>query len=145
MDIRLGKRTIPLYFSTFEMVAIQREVGCTAAQLRDEVFGLKADDEDPKKWTMDVATDADKIEKLGKLLAVLGNAGLEEAGEEPDLNYKWVLRHMNPKDIVGYAIAATATINEGLHSEVAAEEAENQEGPKSVIVMEEERKKQPEK
>ena len=62
MEVRIGKREIPLFFSTYEMIAIQREIGCTAAQLRDEVFGLKMDDEDPTKWTMDVATDAEKID-----------------------------------------------------------------------------------
>ena len=143
MEVKIGKREIPLFFSTYEMIAIQRDIGCTAAQLRDEVFGLKMDDEDPTKWTMDVATDAEKIEKLGKLIEILGNAGLEEAGMEPDLDYKWILRRMNPATIVGYAIAATMTINEGMKSEAAEEEKEEQEGPVSVVVMEEERKKAP--
>ena len=45
-EIKIGGRTVPLYYSTYEMIAIQKEIGCTAFQLRDEVFGVKQDDED---------------------------------------------------------------------------------------------------
>lgn len=142
--VRIGGREIPLYFSTYEMIAIQKEIGCTAAQLRDEVFGLYlADEDDPKSWRMEVGTDPARMEKLGKLIVILGNAGLEENGETGDLTEKWVLRKMKPTEILGYSIAAIAVINEGLTSETAAEARGDDDGPKSVIVAEEERKKAP--
>ena len=51
-EIKIGKRVIPLYYSTYETIAIQREIGCTAFQLNDRVFGVKTIDED-KDTTLD--------------------------------------------------------------------------------------------
>lgn len=146
-EIIICGRTIPLSFTSWEMVAIQEKIGCTAAQLRDEVFGLHlADEEDPKSWVMDVAKDPEKLKKFGTLIEILGNAGLEEIGEEPDLTAKWILRHMRPAEIVGYAILATLEINNGLRSESAEAEAEERKGQKiDVMVAEEDRKKAPAK
>lgn len=146
-EITMGGRTIPLYFTSWEMIAIQERIGCTAAQLRDEVFGLHlADEEDPESWAMSVATDPEKLRKFGTLIEILGNAGLEEQGKEPDLTEKWVLRHMLPAEIVGYAILATLEVNKGMRSEVAEEEQKEQAGQKiDVMVAEEERKKAPAK
>lgn len=145
MDITIGGREIPLYFSTYEMIAIQKDIGCTAAQLRDEVFGLKlTNPDDSESWAMDVATDMVKTEKLGKLIRILGNAGLEEAGKEPDLTEKWILRRMKPGRIVEYAIAASLAIAEGNRSEVAEEMSkEKEKGPVDEMVEEENRKKAP--
>ena len=146
-EIKMGDRTIPLLFTSWEMVAIQERIGCTAAQLRDEVFGLHlADEENPKSWVMEVANNPVKLKKMGTLIEILGNAGLEEAGEGPDLTAKWVLRHMRPALILGYALAATAEIGVGMRSEVAEEGEESQKGQKiDVMVAEEDRKKEPAK
>ena len=144
-NIKIGGREIPLYFTTYEMIAIQKDIGCNAAQLRDEVFGLHlADEDDPQSWQMEVGRDPEKMEKLGKLIRILGNAGLEENGEDPDLTDKWVLRHIRPGMILAYAMLVVAEIHEGQQSEVAEEEQKEQ-GETSVIVLEEERKKEPEK
>ena len=146
-EIKMGERTIPLLFTSWEMVAIQERIGCTALQLRDEVFGLHlADEEKPNSWVFGVANDPEKLKKMGTLIEILGNAGLEETGQDPDLTTKWVLRHMRPALILGYALAATAEIGAGMRSEVAEEEAEDQKGQKiDVMVAEEERKKEPAK
>ena len=40
-EIKIGKRSIPMYYSTFEMIAIQEEIGCTAFQLKEQVFGVR--------------------------------------------------------------------------------------------------------
>ena len=74
-EIKIGKRSIPLYYSTYETIAIQREIGCTAFQLKDTVFGTETIDED-KDITLDnirltVDKDPDKMEKLGKLIDTL--------------------------------------------------------------------------
>lgn len=146
-NITIGGREIPLLFTTYEMIAIQKEIGCTAAQLRDEVFGLHQEDEDdPKSWVMEVVRDPERMEKLGKLIKILGNAGLEENGQNEELlTEKWILRKMKPRDIIGYAVSAVLEINEGLSSETAKEAREETGASNSVIVMEEERKKAPEK
>ena len=44
-EIKIGGRNIPLYYSTYETIAIQREIGCTAFQLNEKVFGVETIDE----------------------------------------------------------------------------------------------------
>lgn len=116
-EIKIGKRNIPLYYSTYETIAIQREIGCTAFQLKDQVFGVEIIDED-EDATVDniwlkVAEDPERMEKLGKLICILGNAGLEEEGQEPDLTEKWVLRNMKPAMMMIYALAVMTVITRG--------------------------------
>jgi len=143
-QIKIGGREIPLSYTAFEIIAIQREIGCTAFQLKDEVFGLrKVENEDvpnaePEIY-FDVVKDADKIEKLGKLITILGNAGLEGQGKEPDLDTKWVLRNMKPALILPYAIATMAEINAGNMMEAKKEE----KGPVDEVLEEEQTKKRP--
>ena len=140
-EVKMGGRTIPLYYSTYELIAIQREIGCTGHQLRDEVFGIRqADEDDPNSVVLDCVTDMEKTERLGKLLTILGNAGLEESGQEADLTVKWVLRRMKPTLIMGYALAAMAEINEGNRIEQTG--TENQ-GPVDELLEEQQAKKQP--
>ena len=113
-DINIGGRSIPLLYTTYELIAIQEEIGCTGHQLVDEVFGLRLKDEDdPTSWVFDCVKDGKKTKNLGKLIRILGNAGLEEKGEEPDLTDKWILRNMKPAMIIVYAMAAYAVVNEG--------------------------------
>ena len=143
-EITIGKRVIPLYYSTYESIAIQREIGCTAFQLKDEVFGTQIIDED-KDPTLDnirltVANDPDKTEKLGKLICILGNAGLEESGQEGDLTAKWILRNMKPVMILIYAIAVMAVINAGNFMEAKEEEKTGEQV--DAILEEEKAKKQ---
>ena len=139
--IKIGKREIPLYYSTFEMVEIQEEIGCTAFQLKEEVFGIRqTDEDDPMSIVLDCVTDPAKTKKLGTLIRIMGNAGLEEDGQEGDLTDKWVLRHMRPALIMMYALAALGVINDG--NRIDAPEAENQ-GPVDEGLEEQEAKKQP--
>ena len=140
-EVKMGGRTIPLYYSTYELIAIQREIGCTGHQLRDEVFGIRqADEDDPTSIVLDCVTDMEKAERLGKLLTIMGNAGLEERGQEADLTAKWVLRRMKPTLIMGYALAAMAEVNEGNRIEQTG--TENQ-GPVDEVLEEQQAKKQP--
>ena len=139
--IKIGKREIPLYYSTFEMVEIQEEIGCTAFQLKEEVFGIRqTDEDDPMSIVLDCVTDPVKTKKLGTLIRIMGNAGLEEDGQEGDLTDKWVLRNMKPALIMMFALAALTVINDG--NRIEAPEAENQ-GPVDEGLEEQEAKKQP--
>lgn len=141
MEIKIGGRTIPLFYSSYEMIAIQKEIGCTAFQLRDEVFGIwQEDEDDPMSARFKCVTEPEKTEKLGKLIRVLGNAGLEEAGETGDLTDKWILRNMKPGMILAYAVALMAVIQEGNSTETQPEE---KKGPVDEILEEENAKKQP--
>lgn len=138
-EIKIGNREIPLFYSTYELIAIERDIGCTGHQLNDLVFGIRQEDEDdPNSIVFDCVTDPEKTEKLGKLIRILGNAGLEEDGKEPDLTDKWILRRMKPSLIMIYAMAAMAVIVDGNKMEV-----EEQNGPVDETLEEQEAKKQP--
>ena len=139
--IRIGGREIPLYYSTYEMIQMQQDIGCTAFQLNEEVFGInRADEDDDTNIRFGVLTDAGKLKKLGTLIRILGNAGLEEAGQKPDLTDKWVLRNIRPAMIMAYTIAITSVINEAMRMETG----QQQEGPVDEGLEEENRKKEQE-
>ena len=142
-EIKIGGRNIPLYYSTYETIAIQREIGCTAFQLNEKVFGVETIDEEKDK-TMDnirltVANDPEKTEKLGKLIRILGNAGLEESGEEGNLTDKWVLRNMKPAMVLIYAIGVMTVISQGNMIEAQ----EENKGKETDVILEEENAKKP--
>lgn len=143
-EIKIGGRVIPLSYSAYEMIEIQKQIGCTAFQLKDVVFGIQKEEDENNpdaepKVSIGVADDPERLEKMGKLITILGNAGLEEKGEKPDLTEKWVLRNMKPALIIGYAIAAMAEITAGNMMEVRHEE----KGPVDEVLEEEQAKKQP--
>ena len=139
-EIKIGGRTIPLLYTTCELVAIQEEIGCTGFQLKDEVFGVHlADEDDPKSIRVEVASDGKRMEKMCKLIRILGNAGLEENGQEPDLTDKWVMRHIKPVMIVPYAVVVMREIAEGNRMEQKPDE----KGPVDEGLEEEIAKKQP--
>ena len=141
-EIKIGKREIPLFYSTYEMLAIQEEIGCTAFQLREEVFGIRQEaEDDPMSIRMECVTAPEKTKKVGTLIRILGNAGLEENGEKGDLTDKWILRNMKPALIMAYAVAAMAVIVEG--NRIEAPEAEEQQGPVDEVLEEQNAKKQP--
>ena len=137
MEIRIGGREIPMTLTTFELIAIQEEIGCNVGQLEDEVFGLEKNLE-TDKYNFKLAEDKERLKKFGKLIRILGNAGLEEAGQEPDLTDKWILRHMKPGMIMAYVIVITAVINESMKMESAQDD-----GPVDEVLAEENRKKEP--
>lgn len=142
LEIRIGGRTIPMLLTTYELVDIQDEIGCTVPQMWDQVFGIeKIMEDDEEKTVFHVAEDAKLMRKLGKLIRICGNAGLEEAGLEPDLKDKWILRNMKPGMILPYTIVMMSVVNDAMRQEVA--EKEKADGPVDEILEEENRKKEP--
>ena len=141
-EIIIGGRNIPLFYSVYETMAIQREIGCTAFQLNEKVFGVEKIDEEKdaklENIRLTIKNDPEKMEKLGKLIAILGNAGLEEEGKEADLTAKWVLRNIKPAMITLYAIAIMTIIAEGNMMETV----QKQEGPVDEIKEEIDAKKE---
>ena len=125
-EIKIGGRTIPLFYSTYEMIEIEKSIGCTAYQLNDRVIGAHQtnmeDPDDPNGIELDILNKPENKENLGKLIRILGNAGLEENGEEPDLTDRWVLRHMKPGMVMVYAVAVMAVVNEGNQMEMKKED-----------------------
>jgi hypothetical protein len=137
MEIMIGGRDIPLMLTTYELIAIQEEIGCTVGQLRDQVFGIEHNLE-TDEYSFSLATDKEKMKKFGTLIRILGNAGLEEAGQEPDLTDKWVLRHMRPAMIMPFVILLTEVVNDAMKMESGG----TQTGPVDEALEEENRKKE---
>ena len=144
MEIQIGGRKIPLLLTVMELVDIQEEIGCTVAELRDEVFGITEDDEPDENgkpvFRFGVQNDPKKIKKMVTLIRILGNAGLEEAGEAPDLTDRWIMRAMKPSLIIPMAVILIAVINESMMQE---KQEEKPSGPVDVTIEEETRKKEP--
>ena len=141
--IKIGGREIPLLYTTYELVEIQEAIGCTGHQLRDEVFGIHlADENDPSSVVFDCVTDGKKTKKLGTLIRILGNAGLEESGQEPNLTDKSVLRCIRPANILAYAIAVMAVVLDGMKSETS-QLIEQESGPVDEVLEAENEKKEP--
>ena len=139
MNIRIGEREIPVALTCYEMVAIQEEIGCTVGELREKIFGLEVDLE-TDKYTFRMVEDKDRLRRFGTLIRILGNAGLEEAGEKPDLTDKWVMRHIRPAQIMGVVTQLTAAINEAMWLEF---NQGKKDGPVDEVLEEENRKKEP--
>ena len=139
-EIKIGGRVLPLKYTAYETIAIQREIGCTAFELKDIVFGIHlADEDDPKSVRIEVVNDPERLEKMGKLIAILANAGLEEEGETADITAKWVLRNIRPALILTYAVAVMTEISEGNMMEKKQED----NGPVDEGLEEIQAKKQP--
>ena len=142
-EIKIGERMVPLMMSSLEMADIQEEIGCTVGQLRDEVFGIEINFETEKEEEQirfGIVDDGKKIRKFAKLIRIMGNAGLEESGQAPDLTDKWILRHMKPGMIKAYVVIISAEINKAMQIETG----KKQEGPVDEVLEEENRKKEPE-
>lgn len=139
--LKIGEREIPMYLSTAEILDIQEEIGCTVGELWDQVFGYQKDFENDNIDLQIVKGnhfDAEKVKKFAKLIKILGNAGLEEKGENPDLTEKWILRHLKPTWIITYVLAVAAIINHAM----ALEAKQGKDGPVDEILEEENRKKE---
>ena len=148
-EITIGGRTIPLLLTSFELIEIQEAIGCTVAQLRDDVFGVTEEEEpgpDGKpKFHLLIATDAMRMKKLGSLIRIIGNAGLDAQGEEPDLTDKWVLRNIKPGMVLPVAIIVMAVINDAMRMETLEMARKEGTGPVDVTIEEKNRKKEPRK
>lgn len=133
--MELKGRRIPLIYTVYEMKMIQEEI-CPLGRLSDVITGRNPDD---KEDTSRFGT-AEHLTNLAKLIRILGNAGLEENGEKPDLTEKTVMRAMRPEMIADAIKACVEAIAEGMSSEIP-DRAEDE--PVDVTLEEMERKKDP--
>ena len=135
-SITLKGREIPLYYSTWELKTLQEEIGPMQTAIR-LVLGRSAEDED------DTSSfgSAEHLKAAATLIRILGNAGLEEAGEAPDLTEKKILRAMKPAELVGMVSECLDVMNEAMASEIPAKK---EEGPVDVTLEEMKKKEQKE-
>lgn len=126
VTIRIKGREIPLIYTTQEMLTIQKDIAPIGKAMRLFV-GANPEDEKDDSWY----ASAEHLDALAKMIRILGNAGLEEAGERPDLTEKTVLRAIKPLNIPECVNACVQAINEGMESEIPEKE---EEGPVDVTL-----------
>ena len=135
-SIMLKGREVPLLYTTWEMKQIQEELGPMSRAI-NLVLGRNPDDkEDTSKYA-----SAEHLGAAAKLIRILGNAGLEEAGEAPDLSDKKVLRALKPADLIAAINVCMDAMNEGMSSEIPPKK---EEGPVDVTLEEMNKKKEKE-
>ena len=133
-SIKLKGREIPLLFTTLEMKTIQEEIG-PINRANILVTGRNPDDEkDMSKYG-----SVEHLEAAAKMIRILGNAGLEEAGEAPDLTDKKVLRALKPVELPEAVSKCMEAMTEGMTSEHPGKE---EKGPVDVTLQEIEKKKE---
>jgi hypothetical protein len=124
--ITLKGREIPLLYTTWEMKQVQEEVAPINRAIK-LVLGRNPDDEkDQTKYG-----SAEHLNALAKMLRIMGNAGLEEAGEEANLSDKKVMRALKPVDLSDAVAACLSAMTEGMSSEIPDKE---EEGPVDVTL-----------
>jgi hypothetical protein len=113
-SITLKGREIPLIYTVLEMKQIQEEIG----PLNKAVNYITVKDPDRDESDESFAGSPEHISAVAKAVVIMGNAGLEEAGEVPDLTEKKILRALKPNE---FAIAMNKCIeamNEAMRSEI---------------------------
>ena len=122
ISLNIGERKIPLRFRMNQFIEIEENVGNLG-----EVKEL-------------ILKGRNRLRNLVTVIRILGNAGLEEAGQKGDLTDKWVLRHMKPALVVSYAVLVLMEILEG--NKIEDTEPGEKKGPVDVGLQEQEAKKQ---
>ena len=134
VSIKLKGREIPLIYTVLEMKQIQEEIG----PLNKAVNYITGKDPDRDESDESFAGSPEHISAVAKAVVIMGNAGLEEAGEVPDLTEKKILRALKPNE---FAIAMNKCIeamNEAMRSEIPEKESDE---PVDVTLEEMKKKK----
>lgn len=125
-SITLKGREIPLIYTTYEMKTIQEEIAPLNRAI-SLVLGRNPDDpDDTSRYG-----SAEQLAAAATMVRILGNAGLEEAGEEPDLTDKMILRALKPIELAAAVSACMDAMNDGMRSEIPEKE---EEGPVDVTL-----------
>ena len=134
-SITLKGQKIPLLYTTWEMKAIQEEIAPISRAL-SLVLGKNPEDKtDTSRYG-----SAEHLAAVAKMIRILGNAGLEEAGEAADLTDKKILRALKPVELPEAVNACMDAMTEGMQSEIPEKE---EEGPVDVVLEEMKKKKEP--
>ena len=134
VTITLKGREIPLLYMSYEMKQVQEEIGPINRAI-SMVLGRNPEDKDDHSLFATV----EHLDAVAKMVRILGNAGLEEAGEEPNLTEKRILRALKPSEIGDVVNACMNSMAEGMESEIPEKKPE---GPVDVTLEEINKKKE---
>ena len=137
VTINLKGREVPLLFTTMEMKTIQEEIG-PIERANLIVTGRNPDDEKD----MSRYGSVEHLEAAAKMIRILGNAGLEESEEEPNLTDKKVMRALKPGELPEAVRRCMEAMTEGMASEHP--DKPEKSGPVDVVLEEIEKKKEAE-
>ena len=122
--ITLKKRVIPLAFTSQEMLDIQLEI---TTPFRDAIAIVLGRNPKDKSDSSKMGSN-EHLNAAAKMIRILGNAGLEESGQEADLTDKKVLRLMHPSEVAEIVNICIDVIGEAMNekpSEGQPEDPEN--------------------
>lgn len=128
VTITLKGREIPLLYTTYEMKTIQEEIAPISRAIRIVLGRNPDDEEDRSKYA-----SAEHLDAVAKMIRILGNAGLEETGEAPDLTDKKVMRALRPVELPAAVNICMDAMTEGMASEIPEKE---ETGPVDVTLEE---------
>lgn len=135
-SINLKGREIPLLYTVYEMKQIQEEIAPLSKAISLVLGRNPEDKEDTSKYG-----GAEHLAAAATLIRILGNAGLEEEGEAPDLTEKKIMRGMKPADLINGINACMEAMDEGMTSEIPEKK---ETGPVDVVLEEINKKKEKE-
>ena len=123
ITIKIGGREIPLRFRMNQFAQIEEEIG-NLAEIKDLILNGKK-----------------RIRNCVGVIRIMGNAGLQHAGEKPDLTDEWLMENMNPYDLLEYQTGILACMTKESESEAKNEKDENTE--RDMVLEEIQTKKDP--
>ena len=127
-SITLKGREIPLLYTTYEMKELQEQFG-SLSEFDYKLLGKNKDDpEDSSKYG-----GTEQLDAVAGAIRILGNAGLEDAGEDANLTDKWILRALRPAQLIDAVKAIMTALQEGNRSEIPEKK---QTGPVDVTLEE---------
>jgi len=109
IKLTVGGREIPLKFRMNEFMQIEEEVG-NLGEIKDLILSGKK-----------------RIRNMVAVIRILGNAGLKQAGEKPDLTDEWLTENMDPYALIAYQAGILACMSRDSASEAEKEKNENEE------------------
>jgi len=133
-SITIKGREIPLVYTVYEMKQIQEEIG----PLNKAVSYISGKNPDMGEDDDSFAGSPEHISAVAKAVVIMGNAGLEEAGEVPDLTEKKILRALKPNEFAIAMNKCFEAMNEAMRSEIPEKESEE---PVDVTLEEMKKKK----
>lgn len=123
--IRIGGKRIPLNFCLDDVEPLNEDVG-PVTDIRELL-------------TTDYLSTM-HVKRVVRSIRIMGNSGLIEMGQEPNLTDGWISRHLKVKDITDAVIfPLILTVWGGM--EMETEQAEEQEGKEVDVVLQEINKK----
>lgn len=121
--ITLKNRVIPLAFTCQELLDIQLEI---ATPFRDAISIVLGRNPKDKKDSSKMGSN-EHLTAAAKMVRILGNAGLEESGQEADLTDKKVMRMLKPADVAEAVNVCIDVINDNMSNEPIEEQPEDPE------------------